>query len=132
MVCNGNTGPKSLRDSAPRRSPSFGPWRLDAEGMGLILDVDGNAIQTAGPHCQEDADYRGYANATLIAAAPELRHALREAVQIIDAAGLINLSNGVQLGQTSWFVKASDRFDYARDLLQRIDEALADPEASTE
>jgi hypothetical protein len=102
--------------------PSMGPWRLDPDGMGVILDVDGAPIQTAGPDCQEDG-YKGYANARLIAAAPELLHALREAVKIIDAAGLLNLSNGVQLGQTSWYVKATDRFEYAKSILDRFDEA---------
>lgn len=42
------------------------------------------------------------------------REALRDLVAIIDAAGLHNLSNGVQLGRTSWYVKAGDRMAYAR------------------
>lgn len=44
----------------------------------------------------------------------ELLEALTDLIDIIDAAGLINLSNGVQLGQTSWYVKASDRVKWAR------------------
>ena len=43
--------------------------------------------------------------------------ALQDLVEIIDRAGLINLSNGVQLGQTVWFVKASDRLDHARAVI---------------
>jgi FtsZ-binding cell division protein ZapB len=46
-----------------------------------------------------------------------LRDALESLVEIIDKAGLSNLSNGVQLGQTSWYVKASDRLDTARTAL---------------
>lgn len=46
----------------------------------------------------------------------ELREALTGLVEIIDKAGLINLMNGVQLGQTSWYVKASDAMDRARAL----------------
>lgn len=49
-------------------------------------------------------------NETLIAA-------LEGLVQILDSAGLLNLSNGVQLGQTSWYVKASDRLEAARAAL---------------
>jgi hypothetical protein len=59
------------------------------------------------------------ANATLIAAAPDMYDSLRALVWIIEAAGLLNLSNGVQLGPTSWFVKASDRLDAARTALAK-------------
>jgi hypothetical protein len=48
----------------------------------------------------------------------DLFDALRELVWIIDQAGLLNLSNGVQLGQTSWYVKASDRLEVARATLR--------------
>jgi hypothetical protein len=47
-----------------------------------------------------------------------LRAALEGLVKIIDAAGLLNLSNGVQLGQTSWYVKAHDALEAARDALK--------------
>lgn len=53
----------------------------------------------------------------LIAAADraeEAVYALEWLVCVIDKAGLLNLSNGVQLGQASWLVKASDALDYAR------------------
>ena len=49
----------------------------------------------------------------------ELHATLRGIVEIVDAAGLLNLSNGVQLGQTSWYVKAVDRFDRARAALSK-------------
>lgn len=48
--------------------------------------------------------------------------ALRDLVGIIDKAGLLNLSNGVQLGQTSWYVKASERLDYAKKILGMVSE----------
>lgn len=38
----------------------------------------------------------------------QLLEALKETWRVIDAAGLDNLSRGVQLGQTVWYVKASD------------------------
>lgn len=37
----------------------------------------------------------------------ELLAALEETWRVINSAGLLNLSNGVQLGATSWYVKAS-------------------------
>jgi hypothetical protein len=46
-----------------------------------------------------------------------MRDALARVVQLIDAAGLHNLSNGVQLGPTSWFVKMSDAMAAAKELL---------------
>lgn len=45
------------------------------------------------------------------------RDALAQVVKLIDAAGLHNLSNGVQLGPTSWFVKMSDAMAAAKELL---------------
>lgn len=42
-----------------------------------------------------------------------LRDALESLVEIINKAGLSNLSGGVQLGQISWYVKASDRLNAA-------------------
>lgn len=52
-------------------------------------------------------------------AALELLPALSGLVEIIDAAGLLNLSNGVQLGPTSWYVKAHDRLECARTVLAK-------------
>jgi hypothetical protein len=40
--------------------------------------------------------------------------ALGNLIGVITDAGLFNLSNGVQLGQTVWYVKASDAMDSAR------------------
>ena len=46
-----------------------------------------------------------------------MRAALDELVKVIEAAGLLNLSDGVQLGQTVWFVKASDALQNAKAAL---------------
>jgi hypothetical protein len=49
----------------------------------------------------------------------ELIAALSGLTHIIESAGLLNLSNGVQLGQTSWLVKASDCMDQANAALEK-------------
>ena len=49
--------------------------------------------------------------------------AAKEVLRVIDAAGLINLSNGVQLGPTVWYVKASEATDYARAALAELESA---------
>lgn len=46
--------------------------------------------------------------------------ALADMLGVIDAAGLLNLSNGVQLGPTVWYVKASDATDYARATIVKL------------
>lgn len=61
------------------------------------------------------------ANARLIATAPELYVRLANLIEIVDRAGLLNLSNGVQLGQTSWYAKASDRLDAARAAIAKAE-----------
>lgn len=45
--------------------------------------------------------------------------ALERLVEVIDAAGLQHLSNGVQLGQTVWFVKANGAMDWARSVIAK-------------
>lgn len=47
-----------------------------------------------------------------------LADALERLIKIIQAAGLENLSKGVQLGPTAWYVKASDALEQARAALQ--------------
>lgn len=49
----------------------------------------------------------------------ELVGALAELWRVIDIAGLSNLAKGVQLGQVSWFVKASDAVEQARATLAK-------------
>jgi len=58
-----------------------------------------------------------------------VENALRELVWIIDKAGLLNLSNGVQLGQTSWYVKANDRLEGARAALAAAQSSGEKPSA---
>lgn len=41
-------------------------------------------------------------------------------IEIIDNAGLLNLSNGVQLGATSWYVKAHDQTEAVRAALAAL------------
>ena len=55
--------------------------------------------------------------------ANEVREALEGLADIIDAAGLTNLSNGVQLGALSWHVKASERLGFAREVLAKAKDA---------
>ena len=63
-----------------------GPWMLD-HPIGLVLDAAGAAIQTAGANCLNDDDGSGYANARLIAAAPDLLQALKETLAYWDSCG---------------------------------------------
>lgn len=51
----------------------------------------------------------------------ELLSALSGLVAIVDKARLENLMNGVQLGPVSWFVKASERMDYARAVIAKAE-----------
>lgn len=55
--------------------------------------------------------------------AEKLNSAVIGLLDVIDAAGLRNLANGVQLGPTVWFVKASDAVEYARQASIRGGEA---------
>lgn len=113
-----------------------GPWKADSDAHGIwcrneriggeskIFDVRGWGYLTGRGHgalglSDEAATAIQHANAKLAAGAPELREALVDLIEIIDAAGLINLSNGVQLGATSWYVKASDRLSYARKIITK-------------
>ena len=53
----------------------------------------------------------------LVSEIERLRTAMEGLVHVVKAAGLDNLVNGVQLGQTSWFVKASDALEQAEAAL---------------
>lgn len=53
-------------------------------------------------------------------AAPDLFEALVETWRVLDAAGLHNLSNGVQLGPTVWFVKAKDAQELSRAAIAKV------------
>ena len=49
----------------------------------------------------------------------DLAYALISLTSIIESAGLANLTNGVQLGQISWCVKASECMDFAKAALEK-------------
>lgn len=61
------------------------------------------------------------ANARLVAAAPEMLAALRGLRHVIEAAGLHNLTRGVELGPTVWFVKASAALAAATDAIVKAE-----------
>ena len=101
-----------------------GPWIVGPVDDTVVthLGADGCRYEVAAI----DGDYNDpdtwpimEANARLIAAAPELYEALAETWRVLDAAGLLNLSNGVQLGQTAWYVKARDAEALARAALAK-------------
>lgn len=52
----------------------------------------------------------------------ELVEALEGFIGVINAAGIYNLSRGVQLGQTVWYVKASDAMESSRAALAKAKE----------
>jgi hypothetical protein len=60
----------------------------------------------------------------------EAVEALKGLVEVIEAAGLINLSNGVQLGPTVWFVKASDAIAYGKGVIAEAEAAVAQAETA--
>jgi hypothetical protein len=98
------------------------PWAVDEDHpTSVVFEADTEieiCTTDSGSSAEQGEDE---ANAALIVRAVNSHAALVEAlgdlVEIIDRAGLLNLSNGVQLGQTSWYVKASDRLEYARTAL---------------
>jgi hypothetical protein len=61
--------------------------------------------------------------ARLMAGAPDMLAALKRVCSVIDAAGTLNLSNGVQLGQTAWYMKITDAMTDARAAITKATEA---------
>ena len=61
------------------------------------------------------------ANARLIAAAPDLLEALKATWAVLDAAGLMTLSFGVQIGGTAWYLEASDVKQQARAAIAKAE-----------
>lgn len=70
------------------------------------------AANSIGEQMQKKVD-------NLTAQRDELLAALKNLTCIINKAGLINLTKGVQLGATSWYVKASDAMDYAESVISK-------------
>ena len=87
-----------------------GPWREYSFGGRQIGGPEGDAVCSMWGSVGNPEDD---ANARLIVAAPDLLNALEGLVAIIQKAGLSQLARGVELGQTSWAVKASDRMEVA-------------------
>lgn len=87
-----------------------GPWFVGEDDSNDQAVVRGEHIEvaTCWHHCVGSIEREMRCNALLIASAPELLAALRETWRVLRAAGTLNLSNGVQLGQTSWYVKICD------------------------
>lgn len=56
-----------------------GPWTLDQSDLGIVIDAEGDPIQTAGSG--NVVSEEGYANACLIAAAPDLLAACELALE---------------------------------------------------
>lgn len=87
-------------------NPTPGPWQvrtLENFGFNVVHYGGGDKFNIL-----RVAKAGEEANARLIAAAPELLVALTETWRVLRAAGTLNLTNGVQLGQTSWYVKICD------------------------
>jgi hypothetical protein len=93
----------------------------DVHNAASLGDFINAALAGKGRFGHQDDASTQWANAQLIAAAPDTLAALVELVWVIDRAGLLNLSNGVQLGQTSWYVKASDRLEAARTAIAKTE-----------
>lgn len=114
-----------------------GPWRACKDGACACGQIWGADHETVVARAYGVADLEDFAadcvparesqaaNARLISASPALLAALTGLVEIIDKAGLLNLSHGVQLGPTSWYMKACDRLDAAREAIERATPAVS-------
>lgn len=108
MVCD-------LREQLYRRFSSAGGEGVEAaKRLEAILD-DAEPTDTMRLHSVNVAMLRALLATS--AEAERMAEALDGLVEIIDKAGLLNLSNGVQLGPTVWYVRASDRLEVARAAL---------------
>jgi len=105
-------------DQRPPTAHTLGPWTASVNRYGRYEFTGPEEDMLVGVFDPYD-DGRGPANIALIESAAELKWALTRLVQIIDAAGLSNLSKGVQLGQISWHVKADEALTYSRDVLAK-------------
>lgn len=100
------------------------PCLASEDGMHCNCWYDGEACcnckDPADPNV-ERAEAAERERDKLMAERDEAWEALRGLVKVIDAAGLLNLSNGVQLGSMSWYVKAGERMRRARAALSPTD-----------
>jgi hypothetical protein len=102
-----------------------GPWRAADLAVIVVAETHGYDTMIASYGYGGSSLDQKRANARIGALAPEAIEALEALVAIIDAAGLMNLARGVQLGAISWSVKASDRLEDARRVLAKAAEADA-------
>jgi len=84
--------------------------------------TEGRADRSVYRYDISDVDHP---DARLIAAAPDLLEALDGLVSIIQKAGLRQLAGGVELGQVSWAVKATDRMEAAHRAIEKATAASA-------
>jgi hypothetical protein len=94
-----STNYRNLKSSAKEESP-----------MPMVVYTEEELIEA-----RNDGEVEGASRTA--EARDKLAEALRNLVSVIDAAGLHNLSRGVELGPTVWFVKASAAMDYAKTLV---------------
>jgi hypothetical protein len=118
------TKPDSLSDGEGGHTP--GPWKIGRYGDVCHGDGEWTGVPFVYGIAEgqtNHADPEVIANTRLIASAPDLLEALKETWRVLDAAGLLNLSNGVQLGQTSWYVKANDAREQSRAAIAKAEAA---------
>jgi hypothetical protein len=78
------------------------------------IQIEGGSLERRAVAVMEQITYGHInqsvadANARLIAAGPDVLNALQETWRVLRAAGTLNLSNGVQLGKTAWYIKIND------------------------
>lgn len=67
-----------------------GPWEVEASGYGSIITKDGKSMAGTFPEGLGGPSFPHEANARLIAAAPELYEALKQAVTSMQDSGYSN------------------------------------------
>lgn len=90
---------------------------MSTEELEAMLDVRDTLAEMATQCTAPPELWDRHANEVL--ALRDTRDALIRLLEVIRMAGLSNLTRGVQLGQTSWFVKASDAMEVADQALAR-------------
>jgi hypothetical protein len=101
---------------------AFEAWALKTHSRLALDEPDTGSMWSAWQAARNrpgamSSDTRAYIS-SLVAERDELRQALAGLVDVISAAGLYNLSRGVVLGPTVWYVKASAAIDAARKALE--------------
>lgn len=94
--------------------------RYRDEGWGKVTDKSlGISPENVESQARTVASWAHGELERLTALNAELATALEEVCGVIDAAGTLNLSNGVQIGQTAWYVKITYAMNAARAALQK-------------